>query len=347
MHADALAAALSSPQLPSVGRSETALERNVRGGDELGVELWVKRDDHTDDFGTGSKARKLRYLLADVQRTTATVVVTAASLPSGQASGVAAHAAMCGMRAHVVYCGDEQRRPDVPNGNYLLVALSGAGISWRERSPWDAWPADVAEVVAEERARGERPYILPLGCRTGRAWSAPSSLEPSWPGSSPTTGRPTSSQPPGSGSTALGIAIAGAANRDWTVHGMCISSGPMTRRDLQKIAADSALRFPGLRVSADMVRLHDGAAGGGYARFGAAEFAMMHRGFSRYGLALDPVHMAKTVIGLEQLVAAGVIPAGARTVVVHTGSAISLFNDIPALRDWMSQHLPGYVSGEP
>lgn len=47
----------------------------LRASERLGIELWVKRDDLTGFALGGNKGRKLEYLMADVLRTGADVVV--------------------------------------------------------------------------------------------------------------------------------------------------------------------------------------------------------------------------------------------------------------------------------
>ena len=44
----------------------TPLHRLRRASEDLGIDLWIKRDDLTGFAGGGNKGRKLEYLIADV-----------------------------------------------------------------------------------------------------------------------------------------------------------------------------------------------------------------------------------------------------------------------------------------
>lgn len=327
--------------LPGVHRSPTPLEYNPAASQDLRIELWVKREDLCDSVGSGHKARKLSYVLADAVDRGTTVVVSAASLPSGQACGLAAHGRQHGLRTHVVYCGDAQRRPDRPRGYYLLVALLGATVTWRELSAWDDWPSYVADVAEQERARGEIPYVAVPGLSTWPGMLGSIDLGLELAEQLPGDGTPVHLvAAAGSGGTCLGMAIAGhALSLPWTVHGVCIG-GPLagTARELGTLCAEAA---SALRVAASPgdVRLHDGARGAGYDQPRPAELEAISEALARYQLLLDPTYTGKAFIGLRQLVDRGDIPAGSRVVFVHTGGGFGLFNQSTCLDEWADQAL--------
>src|SRR4051812_37056075 len=77
----------------------------VLNSSDLGVDLWAKREDLIDGIGSGHKARKLKYIIEDAVINGATVLMTAASPPSGQAVAMTAAANSAGLRSHIVYCG--------------------------------------------------------------------------------------------------------------------------------------------------------------------------------------------------------------------------------------------------
>ena len=58
-----------------LGRYPTPAQR-VDGLSAPGSELWIKRDDRTNDVYGGNKVRKLEWLLADAKERGATRVVT-------------------------------------------------------------------------------------------------------------------------------------------------------------------------------------------------------------------------------------------------------------------------------
>ncbi|MFH9211192.1 1-aminocyclopropane-1-carboxylate deaminase/D-cysteine desulfhydrase [Streptomyces globisporus] len=303
-------------------------------GSELGVDLLVKREDRLDDLGCGHKTRKLAHVLAHARAQGATALVTAASVPSSQAVMVAASAARTGLRAHIVYCGDVQERPRSAAGNYLLAGLLGADVTWHERTAWDRWPALLADAAARLREAGEVPYAVPPGVADWPGLLGSVELGLELAAQLPADGRETHLvTAAGSGGTAFGLAIVAALlDLPWQVHGVCLGAPPAgVAQEMARQHADGeralAMTLPG----PDRVRLHDGARGDGYDRWGKAELTEIRRWLAQQRVLLDPTYTAKTAVGLAQLVAGGVIPRGARAVFVHTGGSFRTLEGAPAL----------------
>jgi 1-aminocyclopropane-1-carboxylate deaminase/D-cysteine desulfhydrase-like pyridoxal-dependent ACC family enzyme len=297
----------------------------------LGIRVLVKREDRLDDLGCGHKVRKLQHVLASAAAEDATMLLTAASVPSSQAVAVAALAAREGLRCCLVYCGDVQERPPSAAGNYLLTGLLGADVVWHEHTPWDRWPRLLADAASRAQARGETPLAVPPGVSD-------------WPGllGSVELGLELAAQlsedeadsaaaevgthfvvAAGSGGTAYGLAIVAALlDLPWHVHGICIGGGPESvRREIARQRAEGEAALGVTLPGPGRVRLHDGARGEGYARWGAVEQAEIRRWLTRQQVLLDPTYTAKAAVGMAQLVERGAVPAGARTVFVHTGGA--------------------------
>src|SRR6266480_1885295 len=99
---EALIAQAGLPRPLEAGLIPTPLEYREDISRDLGVALFLKREDRIDDLGCGNKLRKLGYIFADAIQKRATVLVTAGSLPSNQCKAVAAFAARHNLRAHVI-----------------------------------------------------------------------------------------------------------------------------------------------------------------------------------------------------------------------------------------------------
>lgn len=136
-----------------------------RLSDEIGVEVWCKRDDIGSVGLAGNKVRKIEMELAHARSTGATHLVTEGSRLSNAARAVAAAAATAGMKCTLVLCHDEPREPV---GNLMLDGLFGADIRFVGDLAWTELAQRTAEVVDELRAQGERVYRLPIGCATSR-----------------------------------------------------------------------------------------------------------------------------------------------------------------------------------
>ena len=141
----------------------TPLEPLPRLSEELGVDLWIKRDDCTGLAGGGNKTRKLEFLLGDALEQEADTLVTQGAVQSNHVRQTAAAAASHGLACEIIL---EERTGSkavdyVGNGNVLLDRLFGAGI---RRVPGGTdMVAELEATAAEVRARGGRPYVIPGG----------------------------------------------------------------------------------------------------------------------------------------------------------------------------------------
>ena len=140
-------AALPTPLVPAPRLSE-----------ELGVEVWLKRDDVGSLGLTGNKVRKLEFTLGEaVLERRARAVVTLGAPQSNHARATAAAAAQLGLRAVLVMGGADPGGP--PTGNLLLDELFGAEVRYAGTDDWSR----LAELVAEIEAELGGAYTLPAG----------------------------------------------------------------------------------------------------------------------------------------------------------------------------------------
>ncbi|MEM5774894.1 MAG: pyridoxal-phosphate dependent enzyme, partial [Anaerolineaceae bacterium] len=89
---------------------------------ELGVELYLKRDDLTPYGAGGNKLRKLEYLLYEAQQKGATTLLTVGGAQTNHGRLTAAVAAKFGLKC-VIVCMDEY--PGEVSANILLDTLMG------------------------------------------------------------------------------------------------------------------------------------------------------------------------------------------------------------------------------
>lgn len=151
--------------LPSVPLADyaTPVEELSRLRDALGggPRLFIKRDDTIGFAFGGNKVRKMRLVAADALRQGADTLITSGGIQSNHARVTAAAAAKLGMRAVLVVNGT---RPEHPTANALLDALLGAEVRYvADRAER---PRAMDEAAAELRARGHRPYVIPIGAST-------------------------------------------------------------------------------------------------------------------------------------------------------------------------------------
>lgn len=316
----------------------TPLEAREDIGEALGVRLLMKREDKTDDIGSGHKLRKLSYTAAHAVAQRGTVLVTAGSLPSNQCKAVAALAPRIGMRAHVVYGGDRQRQPAAAHGNYLLTTLCEPTLTWRASTPWLAMPAVLDDVAARERSAGEKPYIVEPGVSN-------------WPGllGSVELGFEIAQQlapllvcecdvvaVAGSGGTCTGLAIAAALMKQpWTVTGICIGEPAAALERRSRALVEAFRTHTGLHPDIGRIlAFSDVLLGAGYDAASEREFASVAAAVRRYGLLLDSNYMVKAYLGLFALRRSGELKR--RTaLLIHSGGQAGIFD---AAERWQAWH---------
>ena len=157
----------------------TPLQRAERLGAELGIELWVKRDDATGGAEAGNKIRKLELLLADALAQGCDTIVTCGGIQSNHARATALLAAQLGLRAvlwlrvpELVDDGDgrglgpdEALAPRV--GNVLLDLMAGAELRSISAASWARRTAVLAAGRARAGRRRAKPYVIPEGGSNG------------------------------------------------------------------------------------------------------------------------------------------------------------------------------------
>src|SRR5688572_6155014 len=147
--------------------------RDALGGPARCPKILFKRDDLTGLALGGNKARKLEFLIADAQDQRATVVVTTGAVQSNHARMTAAAARAAGLDVVLILTLAAEHEQPPLQGNLLLDRLFGATIHYipPPADPMlatsDIEEAKVAEVVADLQARGQRPYVIPIGGSSG------------------------------------------------------------------------------------------------------------------------------------------------------------------------------------
>ncbi len=131
---------------------------------ELGIDLYLKRDDLTD-FGTGgNKLRKLEYLAKDALDQGATMLLTVGGAQTNHGRLTAAVAAKLGLKAAIVAV---DPYPGELSANLLLDGIMGCpvylvkedGVHTEDQQEAMA----VEKVTREWEAKGEKVYFIPTG----------------------------------------------------------------------------------------------------------------------------------------------------------------------------------------
>ena len=330
--ADKLAAQMARhPRLP-MAHVPTPLEKLNNLGAELGLDLWVKRDDCTGVAFGGNKVRQLEYYFGAAQREAADTVLITGAVQSNFVRAAAAMARRLGLDIHIQL---EERVPDMgdlyrENGNVLLDRLFGATLhSYPEGEDETGADRAVGEIAEALRAEGRRPYIVPLAAdhpplgALGYIDAAAELLQQ--------TGE---SEPfdeviiaSGSAITHIGVLYGlRALGSRMLVRGICVRRNATLQgpRVMQRLADLGDLLDHPLDLRAEDVRLYDGALPPGYGRPSEAVTRALRWTAQSEGLLLDPVYTGKVMAGLIDLAHMEEL-AGRRILFWHTGGQPALF----------------------
>jgi len=319
-------------QIPriEITHAPTPLEFAPRLSEQLGCNLYIKRDDCTGLGGGGNKTRKLEYLLADAQKQGANTLVTIGGLQSNHARQTAAAAAKFGFDCDLVLQ-DVAGTPKTDyyhNGNLLLDSLFGARIHKLDLDEdCDVYAGSLMEKLKSE---GRKPHLIPLGGSNaigslGYVRCANEILQQIDEQEIAINQIVLAS---GSAGTQAGL-LAGliAAKTDIPVLGIAVSSTTQDQQQLVEALLRQTLAL--LDLDPDQVEgrvVADGSYfGDGYGMTTEAMIAAVKCCAQLEGLLLDPVYTGKAMAGLIDLCGQGVIAAGSNQLFLHTGGSAGLF----------------------
>ena len=310
--------------------SETPVYQLRNLSDDLGVDLFIKRDDLAGAPFGGNKARQLEYYLGAAQAQRADTILITGAVQSNFVRTAAAAACSLGMNTIVQL---EDRVPGMggayhASGNVLLLRVFGAEIT-RFPEGDNEEGADAALRLRAERLRddGFRPYVIPLS----------SDNPPVGALGYMRAAREIVTQasdfdfvvvPSGSGLTHAGI-LAGLrdAGSRASVIGSCVRRPKSRQGERLKVVLNGLACLTGSApLSGELpVHLWDGALAPGYGRVGAAVVDSMKMLARREGILVDPVYSAKAFAAVPELISAGTIPRKSRVLFVHTGGLAATF----------------------
>ncbi|MEM9232193.1 MAG: D-cysteine desulfhydrase family protein [Pseudomonadota bacterium] len=311
-------------------RGPTPLERLDRLSLELGIDLWLKRDDLTGLGFGGNKTRQLEFYFGDALQQGADTILITGAVQSNFVRSAAAAAAKLGMQSVLQL---EERVPDMDeeyysSGNVLLAKILGAEhISYPKGE--DETGADAAlHARAEElKSQGRTPYVIHLGLHHPPLGALGYVL----------AGQELCQQisdfdavvvPSGSGATHGGL-LAGLALelKTATVFGICVRRDRNKQKARMKIVIQKLADLLKIDAAAllDRVKVLDEALPPGYGQLSGMAQAALEKMARTEGIFLDPVYSAKTFAGLLHLVSAGKIQPQQKVVMLHTGGLPALF----------------------
>lgn len=307
-----------------LGCLPTPLHPAPRLSAELGIEVWLKRDDLTGLGLGGNKVRVLEFLLGAALEDDCDVLVTGSGPQSNWSMLASLAARRCGLDSVLCFYGDA---PQVARGNLLLLQeFTGAHVTYTgdpERSSVDVL---IEQTARRLRAAGRRPLALPRGGATARGslGYVAAAMEIRDQGLDHGIDDVTVWLGTGSCGTQAGLTVGAAGGLLGRVVGVTVSRPAQECRTRVLELAAGAAALLGLRApdTAD-VEVLDGWIGPGYgvaSSEGRAAAALVAR---TEGILLDPVFGSKAMAAL--IAEAGAARAAGPVVFLVSGGAPTLF----------------------
>jgi D-cysteine desulfhydrase family pyridoxal phosphate-dependent enzyme len=302
------------------------LERWDRISAELGVSLFVKRDDLTGIGAGGNKLRKLEWLLGKARAEGATWLLTTGGPQSNHARLTAAAAAKADMGCTLMLRGPWN---GAATGNLLLDRLFGAKVQLLGDVDYSAADQAMEEEAKRLRLKGEHPVIIPLGGATaeGTASYVSAFLEMLRQFAEHVSMPDYLVVATGTGSTYAGLLLGATLFASKTrVIGISVSwSKEKLESEAHRLIAETVDLLgvsPHLKPN---YRFETGFIGPGYAKISEEDRAAVQFVARNEGILLDTTYTGKAFAGLISLVKSGNIPKGAKVAFVHTGGTPELY----------------------
>lgn len=318
-----LAAALDDgPPRTELILGPTPLHPARRLSEQLGVEIYFKRDDLTGLGLGGNKLRALEYLLAEAEGQGCDSVVTGAGPQSNWTMLAALTSIRRGLEPHIISYGP----PRPPSGNLLLQQRLGVAVQFTGDPEKASVDAAIVETVDRLRAEGRRPYPIPRGGATalGALGYIRASIEMyrqfTELGIEPTA----IWLPTGSCGTQAGLAAGQAVLQTaYDVVGVTVSRpGTECVQRIQSMAVEAARRVGAGPIDPQVI-VRDGWIGPGYGLPSPAGEAAIDLVAATESIFLDPVFGAKAMAALLTECRTGSIEGP--VVFLVTGGGPSLF----------------------
>lgn len=306
----------------------TPIQKLTHISKELGVDIYIKRDDLTGGETSGNKIRKLEYTVAKAIDEGAQLLITCGGIQSNHCRATAAVAAKLGLRSHLVLRIDEE--PPV-EGNYLLDKILGAEITFISRADYSKRRAEIMQNIKEEyEKQGIKAYVIPEGASDGigNIGYLESVKEIKKQEEELGISFQTIVCAVGSGSTYGGLFLGTKLyDPEKTVLGFNVCDDEQYFLDVCTRICRETVELLGKNIEIKPEDMHivDGHKGIGYAISTDEELAFLIKLAREEGLILDPVYTGKAFYGLYQEIKEGKLKDLGNVIFIHTGGVFGLF----------------------
>lgn len=293
---------------------------------DLGIELYIKRDDLTPLAMGGNKLRKLEYLVKDAEEKGATLLLTVGGVQTNHGRLTCAVANKYGLKGSIVCVG---QYPGELSANLLLDGIMGSDVWIKDqdagKSESEVYDEIIPKITEQYTAKGEKVYFIPIG--GSNELGCLGYYECAMEIASQVQGTPLEGarliDAVGSMGTYMGL-FAAIVNENLPIKLTGVAISP--KDDIYKMAMDYYGRvadYFGLKYSAkasdfDLITKYDrGAYNNPCREVREAIYYMAEK----EAIILDPCYTGKAFAGLLEMVKEGTIKKGESVIFLHTGGA--------------------------
>ena len=295
--------------------------------DELGIDLWIKRDDLTGFAMGGNKGRKLEYLMGEALKQGASTVITCGAAQSNFVRQLAAACSRFNIKFVAVVMPLPYEFEPVEgglapqNGNILLDHLLGADIRMMPNGTWDEMFDETKRVADQCRQSGETVYEIPIGGSSPQGayafYEAGLELLDQDPGFDLVIGASSS----GSTQTGLTYAFHGTSTKFLGI--ACDPEPDMVHEFVTLAKGIDEITGMSHHLVADDFDFDLRFVGPGYGVPSKGGIKAIEKLARMEGIFLDPVYSSKAFHGLIEMAKCGELPK--RVCFWHTGGSPALF----------------------
>jgi D-cysteine desulfhydrase len=292
----------------------------IRPKSQLAIDLRIFEDAHYPFLFGGSKARKLRYIMADANRIHANAIVSTGSASSNHARDCALACAQLGWKCKLIIHDKE----DYSQSNLFLMRIAGAELSF----------CDLSEVstlmngaMDEFRSTGLLPYYIWGGGHSVFGAKALMNAVSDFFAESGTWIPDYVLVASGTGGTQAGLHVGFAIHNPKTeVIGISVAR----EKERGKKAVMDAVVELGDHSDIDLSckkqpTFLDDWRGNGYGTLNDHLLWVINDA-AKYGIITDPTYTGKAMCALYDLVENGTIPRGSKVLFWHTGGLLNLMD---------------------
>lgn len=315
----------------NIANLPTKIEKLEKISTELGVNIFLKRDDQTGSEVSGNKVRKLEYSIKEAIDQGCDTLITCGGIQSNHARSTAAAAIKAGLSSILVLRTNEE--PEV-DGNYFIDRLLGADIKFITSDEYSNNRQEIMENIVKELEKdGRKGYIIPEGASNGVGSLGYINFVKEVLEFEEKTDVifDTIVVAVGSGGTYAGIHMGNDISLDGKrrVVGFNVcDTAEFFKEKVEEIIKESKeyLNEKDLKkVKSENMDIIDGYVGEGYALSTEEELNFIWDLAKKEGVILDPVYTGKAMFGLHNEIKKGSFKNSKNILFVHTGGLFGLF----------------------